>query len=79
MTHPLIGDLSGKTTDELLQTINGLYKKMRFANKMGNGAMIQQMRSVIDTYQEEYQKRVREEVKAAEENPIFKDSLDIGD
>ena len=76
--HPLMGDLSGKTLDELLETINGLHKKMGWLAKMGNGVMIQQMRTVADTYQEEINKRYRAESDAAKKNPIFKDSLDIG-
>ena len=76
--HPLIGDLSGKTVDELLETINKLHVRMGFARRTGNGAMITQIMNVINTYQMEYDKRRMAEVKAAEENPIFKDSLDIG-
>jgi len=76
--HPMLGDLSGKTLDELLETVNGLHKKMNWLAKMGNNTMIQQMRNVVDTYQEEINKRYRAEANAAKENPIFKDSLDIG-
>ena len=76
--HPLMGDLSGKTLDELLETVNGLHKKMAWLGRMGNGVMIQQMRNVVDTYQEEINKRYRAEAEATKKNPIFKDSLDIG-
>jgi len=76
--HPLMDDLSNKTLDELLQTVNGLHKKMNWLARMGNNTMIQQMRNVVDTYQEEINKRYRAEANAAKENPIFKDSLDIG-
>jgi len=76
--HPLMTDLTGKTLDELLKTINETYKKMSFAGKMGNTAMLNQLRMVADTYQEEINKRYRAEANAAKENPIFKDSLDIG-
>ena len=76
--HPLMTDLSGKTLDELLKTINETYKKISFAGRMGNAAMLNQLRMVADTYQEEINKRYRAEANAAKENPIFKDSLDIG-
>lgn len=76
--HPLVGDLSGKTTDELLETINTLHTRMAFARRSGNGSMISQITNVMQSYQEEFEKRRMAEVKAAEENPIFKDSLDIG-
>jgi DNA invertase Pin-like site-specific DNA recombinase len=76
--HPLMVDLSGKTLDELLKIINETYKKISFAGRMGNTAMLNQLRMVADTYQEEINKRYRAEANAAKENPIFKDSLDIG-
>jgi hypothetical protein len=76
--HPLMSNLSDKTLDELLTTVNGLHKKMNWLAKMNNGIMIQQMRNIVDTYQEEINKRYRQEAQAAKENPIFKDSLDIG-
>jgi len=76
--HPLIGDLSGKTTNELLETINKLHVRAGGARRMGNGAMLTQVMNIMQNYQEEYDKRRMAEVKAAEENPIFKDSLDIG-
>jgi len=76
--HPLMGDLTGKTLDELLETVNGLHKKMAWLGRMGNNTMIQQMRNVVDTYQEEINKRYRSEAEAAKKNPILKDSLDVG-
>jgi hypothetical protein len=76
--HPLMSDLSGKTLDELLITVNGLHKRMSWLAKMNNGIMVQQMRNVVDTYQEEINKRYMKEVEEAKKNPIFKDSLDIG-
>jgi hypothetical protein len=76
--HPLMSNLTDKTLDELLKSINETYKKISFAGKMGNSAMVNQLRLVADTYQEEINKRYRAEANAAKENPIFKDSLDIG-
>ena len=51
---------------------------MAWLARMGNNAMIQQMRNVVDSYQEEINKRYRAEADAAKKNPIFKDSLDVG-
>ena len=76
--HPLMSNVTDKTLDELLKSINETYKKISFAGKMGNSAMVNQLRLVADTYQEEINKRYRAEANAAKENPIFKDSLDIG-
>ena len=76
--HPLMSDLSGKTLDELLKTQNETYKKISFAGKMGNTAMLNQLRMIVDAFQEEINKRYRAEADAAKKNPIFKDSLDVG-
>jgi hypothetical protein len=76
--HPMIGDLTGKTLDELLTTTNDIHKKMAWAARMGHNHMIPQMRNVLDSYQEEINKRYQQEAAAAKENPIFKDSLDVG-
>jgi hypothetical protein len=76
--NPLVGDLSGKNTEDILKTMNDLYKKMNFASRTGNAAMLGQLKNILEVYKMEYEKRRQAEVKAAEENPIFKDSLDIG-
>ena len=73
-----MSNLNDKTLDELLKSINETYKKISFAGRMGNSAMLNQLRLVADTYQEEINKRYRAESNSAKENPIFKDSLDIG-
>lgn len=78
MMHPLVGNLSDKTMDELLETINKLHVRAGTARRIGNSAMLTQVMNIMQNYQEEYEKRRMAEVKAAEENPIFKDSLDIG-
>jgi hypothetical protein len=76
--HPMIGDLKDKSLDDLLNTVNGLHKKMSWAARMGHNHIILQLRNIVDTYQEEINKRYAAEANAAKENPIFKDSLDIG-
>jgi len=76
--HPLVGNLADKSTNELLETINKLHVRAASARRMNNSAMLTQVMSMMQNYQEEYEKRRMAEVKAAEENPIFKDSLDIG-
>jgi hypothetical protein len=40
--------------------------------------MLNQLRMIAAAYQEEINKRYRAEANAAKNNPIFKDSLDIG-
>ena len=76
--HPLVGDLSDKTVDELLKQLDSLHQKLSAVRRAGNQGVANQLVNLIGSYQEEYNKRRMAEVKAAEENPIFKDSLDIG-
>jgi len=78
MMHPLMGSLADLETEALLKQMNGLYPKLAFARRTGNGAMINQINMVIAEHQNEYSNRIAAEVQKAKENPIFKDSLDIG-
>jgi len=57
LTHPLIGDLSSKTTEELEETIARLNKNLTFAGRMNNQAMFNQLIMTINTYREEYRRR----------------------
>jgi hypothetical protein len=78
MFNPMIKDLSDKSLDDLLKTSNDLHKKIAFAGRMGNANMINQLRNTLNIFQQEINKRYQQEAQAAKENPIFKDSLDIG-
>ena len=60
MQHPFITDLSGKSLEELQNTINDLTKKLNFVYRSQNGAMINQLRMVIESYKVEYGKRMDE-------------------
>lgn len=76
--NPFVEDLTQKSLDDLLKTVNDLHKKAAWLGKMNNGAMVNQIRGVIFLYQEEINKRYRDEANAAKQNPIMKNSLDIG-
>ena len=76
--NPFVEDLSKKSLDDLLKTVNDLHKKIAFMGRMGNANMINQMRNIVFLYQEEINKRYREEAEAAKNNPIMKNSLDVG-
>lgn len=60
MRHPFINDISGKTLEELQTTISGLMNKLTFAYRMGNGPLIHQLQMAINTYKEEYAKKMDE-------------------
>ena len=63
MQHPFISDLSDKSLEELQSTITDLQGKLNFAFRMGNSAMINQLRMVIESYQTESAKRLDEMYK----------------
>jgi hypothetical protein len=63
MEHPFIVSLSDKTLEELQDTLSGLYSKLNFAYKSGNGALIAQLQMVIDSYRTEHSKRMDEMIK----------------
>lgn len=50
MEHPFIGDLSSKTLEELTDTVSELNKKMIYAGRMNNFNMINQLRMIIESY-----------------------------
>ena len=56
MKHPFINDLSGKSLEELQQTVSSLTSKLSYAYRMGNAPLIHQLRMVIESYQEEARK-----------------------
>jgi hypothetical protein len=58
MEHPFITDLSDKSIDQLQDTISGLYKKLTFAQRTGNGPLVQQLNMVLESYKKEYQKKI---------------------
>lgn len=63
MQHPFINDLTGKTIEELQNTIQDLTKKLNFVYRSQNGPMIQQMLMVLESYKAEYSKRIDEVYK----------------
>jgi ribosomal protein L29 len=60
MQHPFIHDLSEKTLDELQTSISDLNKKLNFAYRIQNGAMINQLRMILESYNSENTKRMDE-------------------
>ena len=56
--HPFIGDLSEKSTDELQDSINDLTKKLNYAYRTQNGALINQLNMAVQSFRLEYGKRM---------------------
>ena len=63
MEHPLIGDLSNLTLEELNTQISSLYKKLNIAMQTGNGHLCNQIRMALESYNQKYQQKLQEETK----------------
>jgi hypothetical protein len=63
MQHPFITDLSDKSLEDISKTLSDLNQKLNFAYRAQNGAMINQLRMAIESYNTEYKKRIDEMYK----------------
>ena len=71
MEHPLIGDLSNLTMDELGEKIADLNRKLSMAMRTGNGHLCNQIRMAIESHNVKYQEKLQELYK--------KSDVDFGD
>ena len=71
MEHPLIGDLSDLTIDELGEKIADLNRKLSMAMRTGNGHLCNQIRMAIESHNVKYQEKLQESYK--------KSDIDFGD
>jgi len=60
MEHPFMPDISGKTIDELQESIKDLTGKLTFAHRVGKDFMVNQISMVLEGYKKEYAKRMDE-------------------
>jgi hypothetical protein len=58
MEHPFISDLSELSMDDLQEKISELNKRLSFVARMNNTSMYSQLLMVIDSYNNEYNKRM---------------------
>lgn len=63
MQHPFIHDLSDKSLEDLQTTLTSLNSKLTFAYRTGNGALIHQLQMVIESYRQEYSKKMDDLIK----------------
>lgn len=70
MEHPLIGDLSKLSSEELSSTISDLHKKLGIAMRSGNAHLCNQLRMAIESYNVKYQEKLRAEQTKNFENKI---------
>ena len=74
-SHPLIGDISNLTLEELGDKIADLNKKMAFAGRINHPGMIQQLQMILASYRGEYMKKQAEIWNKA--TPDTKGKIDI--
>ena len=77
MEHPLIGDISALTTEELTNKIAELNKKLVIAQRTGNGHLCNQIRMAIESYQTLYHQRLEEQYRKQSGDRDFSDKIDI--
>lgn len=75
MEHPLIGDLSDLSMNDLSDKIADLNKKLAFATRMGNYTMANQVQMVLESYRKELSKKQAELFK--ESSGTIKGKIDI--
>lgn len=62
MEHPFVNKstLEEKTLEELQDTISGLTTKLTFAYRTGNGPLIHQLQMFLESYKNQYRKKMDE-------------------
>lgn len=59
MEHPLIANLDDLSTEELLDKVTELNKKLGIAMRTGNHYLCNQLRMAIESYQNKYNEKIR--------------------
>jgi hypothetical protein len=59
MEHPLIPNLDTLSSDDLLEKISELNRKLGIAYNTGNGHLCNQLRMAIESYQNKYNEKTR--------------------
>lgn len=77
MEHPLIGDISQITQEDLLARISELHKKLAIAQRTGNTHICNQIRMAIETFQNAYQQRLRDQARRDPDAPNFDAIINI--
>lgn len=78
MEHPLIGDISELTLEQLGQKVADLQKKLSMVQRTGNGHLANQLRMALETYYNAYSARLQESYRKAESEHDFANKIDIG-
>lgn len=63
MEHPFITNLNDKSLEELQEKLSDLHKKLTFAYRTGNTALINQLQMALESYKVAYNKKMDELIK----------------
>ncbi len=77
MEHPLIPNLDNLTLEELGTKVSELHKKLGIAMRSGNGHLCNQIRMVLESYQNKHTAKLQETFKSGELDKKFDDIIDI--
>jgi hypothetical protein len=76
--HPLSGDLTTLSDEELLKKLNELYDRLKKAYYMTDPAISYQLRMLLETYRSEQQRRAQNaQEKFIQQNKKLTDRIDI--
>ncbi len=81
MPHPLVGDLTKMTSDELTKNMSSLQKKMYGALRLGYPDAVEQLKMFIADYQAEIDARhnkALDEAMKSSDTPDLDSFIDIG-
>lgn len=59
MEHPLVSNLDDLSTEQLLDKVNELTKKLGIASRTGNAYLCNQLRMALESYQNKYNEKLR--------------------
>lgn len=77
--HPLLDELSGLSNEEVQKKHSDLMQKLNQAYGMGNQMLINQINMIMESYQEELNKRNKKMFDdLAGKDDKWKDLIDIG-
>jgi len=76
MEHPLMGNLSELKIEELQNKISEINKRLSFAYKTGNQALINQLNMVLESYNAEYGRKLAKLMPKGDDDK-YGDKIDI--
>ena len=79
MEHPLISGVTEKTTEELIDIVASLNKKLSYASRTSNFGMSNQIMMALNSYRSELQKRQQEEWNAHNDDDDLDEDEDLDD